>query len=185
MELPFNIPELNPDQWSLATGILVGLALLLFGRRLYWLMFATVWFLVAMLVTHMFLPPTQESQWWVIVPFIAGIAEAILSVFVHKTALRFFGALVGAYVGYHLLQPYVVEPWPWVGLGVGVLVGFLMVMMVFNGALILLSSLLGAMMLLEPMSASPEVRMAVTAGLVIVGCAIQTRSRPKEKKEKD
>ena len=120
-----------------------------------------------------------------IVPFLAGIAGAVLSIFVHKTALRFFGALAGAYVGYHLLQPYVVEPWPWVGLGVGVLVGFLMVMMVFNGALILLSSLLGAMVLLEPMSASPEVRMAVTAGLVLVGCMLQTRSRPKDKKEKD
>jgi hypothetical protein len=185
MDFPFKIPDLNPAQWNLVTGILVGLSLLLFGRRLYWLMFATVWFLVAMLVTTVFLPPTQESQWWLVVPFIAGIAGAILSLFVHKTALRFFGALAGAYVGYHLLQPHVVDPWPWVGLGVGVLVGFLMVMMVFNGALILLSSLLGAMLLLEPMSASPEVRMAVTAGLVIVGCAIQTRSRPKDKKEKD
>ena len=187
MDLPFSIPELNSDQISLVMGVVVGLALLLFGRRLYWLLFATVGFLMASLVTHVFLPPTQDAPWWLVVPILVGLLGAFISVFVHKTALRFFGALAGAYIGYQLLQPYVTEPWPWLGLGVGLVIGFLMVMMVFNGALILLSSLLGAMVLLEPMSASPEVRLAVTGGLVVVGCVVQTRSRPKEtnKKEED
>lgn len=185
MDLPFNIPELNPDQISLVMGVVVGLALLLCGRRLYWLLFATVAFLISSLVTHFFLPPTQDAPWWLVVPVLVGLLGAFVSIFVHKTVLRFFGALAGAYIGYQLLQQYVVEPWPWIGLGVGVLVGFLMVMMVFNGALILLSSLLGAMVLLEPMSASPEVRLAVTGGLVVVGCVVQTRSQPKETRKKE
>ena len=49
----------------------------------------------------------------------------------------------------------------------------------------LLSSLLGAMVLLEPMDAKPEIRLAVVGALMLVGCAYQSRSTSKDKKKKN
>ena len=187
MELPFQIPDINltPDQLNFAAGVAVGIALLLWGRKLYWLFFATIGFLVASLLAQWALPAEEPAWWWWLIPLAVGIIGAFLSVFLQKMVLRLGGLLTGAYLGYFLSEPFLQEPWTWVSLGVGAVVGFFLILYLFNGALILLSSLLGAMVLLEPMEAKPEIRLAVTAGLVLVGCVVQSRQPSKEKKKKE
>ena len=187
MELPFQIPEidLTPDQLNYFAGVAVGIALLLWGRKLYWLIFATIGFLVASLLTQWALPAQDAAWWWWLIPFVVGLVGAFMSVFLQKMVIRLGGVLTGAYLGYFLSEPFLQEPWPWVALGVGAVSGFFLILFVFNGALILLSSVLGAMVLLEPMDAKPEVRLAVTGALVLVGCLFQSRNRSKEKTKKD
>ena len=187
MELPFQLPDINltTEQMNFAAGVAVGIALLLWGRRLYWLFFATIGFLIASLLAQWALPGENAAWWWWMIPLFVGVIGAFLSVFLQKMVIRLGGLLTGAYLGYFLSEPFLQEPWPWVSLGVGAVLGFFMVLYLFNGALILLSSLLGAMVLLEPMDAKPEVRLAITGALVLVGCAFQSRNPPKEKKKKD
>ncbi|MBT5927767.1 MAG: DUF4203 domain-containing protein [Verrucomicrobia bacterium] len=186
MELPFQIPDVNltPDQLNFFAGVAVGVALLLWGRRLYWLFFATIGFLVASLIAQWAMP-AQDAAWWWLIPLVVGLIGAFLSVFLQKMVIRTGGVLTGAYLGYFLAEPFLQEPWPWVSLVVGALIGFFLILYLFNGALILLSSLLGAMVLLEPMEAKPEVRLAITGALVLVGCFVQSRNPPKDKKNKE
>jgi hypothetical protein len=187
MELPFQLPEVHmtPAQLNFAAGVAVGVALLLWGRRLYWLFFATIGFLVASLVTKWALPIENVEWWWQLVPLAVGIVGAFLSIFLQKLVIRLGGLLTGAYLGFFLSEPFLQDPWPWVSLAGGAVVGFFIIFYLFNGALMLLSSLLGAMVLLEPMGAKPEIRLAVVGALMLVGCAYQSRNTSKDKKKKN
>ena len=186
MELPFQLPEvqMTPAQLNFAVGVAIGVALLLWGRRLYWLFFATIGFLVASLATKWAIPIENVEWWWQLAPLAVGIVGAFLSIFLQKIVIRLGGSLTGAYLGFFLSEPFLQDPWPWVSLAGGTVVGFFMIFYLFNGALVLLSSLLGAMVLMEPMDARPDIRLAVVGALMLVGCVFQSRNTAKHKKRK-
>ena len=174
-------------EWTnLVASVLAGLTLMLIGRRLYWLFLATAGFLVTSLLTHAALPVGQDAWWWMLLPMFVGLFGAFLSIFLQKILLRLGGLMSGAYLGYFLLEPLLAYPWPWIGFVAGALIGLASILYLFNGALILLTSLLGATLLLEPMDASPEARLVVTGALTLAGCLIQKRQKAIEpRKGKD
>jgi len=135
----FEWPILNPspDQLSLIVGVLVGLALLFCGRRLYWLFVATIGFIITSVLAHALLPIPEDNAWWLALPILVGIIGAFLSVFLQKFFIRLGGLLTGAYLGYFLSAPLLEEPWPWVVLGASAVLGFFLVMQLKSTAMML------------------------------------------------
>ena len=106
MQPPFEIPFLfgiDLQPWMLFG---LGALLVLLGRRLYWLFFACVGFLLAS-VPLQYLIEVQKSHWgWQCLPLLAGILGAFLVVVIQKKVLRFAGLFSGAYLGFVIADTY-------------------------------------------------------------------------------
>ena len=87
--------------------ILIGIALLLLGRKLFWLFVAGIGFVVAMdLVLRLFAGPQAGGVALIalIVGLIAGVVCALLAIFLQQAAVGIVGFLAGGYVVLSLLN---------------------------------------------------------------------------------
>ena len=173
--LPFQMPtwhgvDLQP--WMLLG---TGLVLVLFGRRLYWLFFICVGFLLVSWPLQHLIELRQSSWWWQGLPILGGLLGAVLIVFIKKKALKIAGFCSAAYLGYAIAETYLIQPWPWVTLVISGLLGFWLILPLFNGALILLSSCLGSHLIIAQATLPKETQLAGWAFLSLVGIWLQAR----------
>ncbi len=170
----------HPLAYGLAP-LLLGLALLLAGRRLFWLFVGTIGFAVAEeLVTPLVASDSRGVA--LIVALIAGLGGAVLAIFMQKVAIGLAGALAGAYYVNVLLTA-----WPAhdaridsVVMLVGAVVGALLLLLLFKWALILFSSVAGAHLIvraLVPFGIGDEFKAGLFLGLLLVGVFVQGRPR--------
>jgi hypothetical protein len=149
-----------------------GAVLLLAGRRVYWLIVGLVGFVVGFTLAGEYL----EGPDWV--TLVAGLATGLLAsglaVFFQKIAIAVAGFLIGGLaVLWWAEQMGWGEPW-WVWV-MGLVAGFLgsyLTRTVFEVALVVLSSVLGATFVLEALQRpvdqiSPLMLILVVAGIVI------------------
>jgi hypothetical protein len=150
---------------SSVAGILVGLLLLGYGRRLYWAFVAGVGFVTGLTLGPRLLPGRPE---WLIltVALVFALAGAVLAVFAKKLIIAVIGFLAGGGIGLLLArQQGITGDVPaWVVYIVAGIVGLVLVRMLFEWALILLSSLAGAGLLV----AGVEGRVALSPGLTFL-----------------
>lgn len=174
--VPFisNLEGSITDQNKVLTLLSVagGGILLFFGRRLYWFVIAAAGFAAGTLIGHQVFPP--DPAWLIIVaPMLIGIIAAILSIFLQKLALRVTGMLAGGFLGYTIAAELIAKPWPLVGLLIGAIIGFWLVMILFDWALIMLSSLAGTALICQQAPLDREPRFILAAVLVLLGIAVQ------------
>ena len=158
--------------------IIVGAALLLFGRRLYWLLTAGVGFLLGFGLVNYFFHP--QEQWVALAAgAVAGLIGAGLVRSLERTILNIAGLVAGGAGTYILLSLLKVD-WGiyfWVAIAVAAIIGLLLMQSVFNFALIALSSYAGANLVLSGLQqAVPLTSTLITiigVGLVLMGIAIQ------------
>lgn len=159
-------------------GIPVGLLLLLFGRRLYWVFVAGIGFLTGVEVTPRLLPGQPE---WMILVAALGLAlvGAVLAIVAQTLVVALFGFLAGGGTGVLLLRTLGADgdavAWT-VFLASGV-VGILLVLALFEWGLVLLSSLAGARLIVGGVQESilPSKALALAAMIVVavVGVIVQ------------
>lgn len=164
---------------TLAAGVI----LLLAGRRVYWLLVGLVGFVLGYGLTAEFL----EGPYWLIL--IAGLAAGLLAsglaVFFQKMALTVAGFLIGGLaVLWWAGQMGWGEPW-WVwALALGAaLVGAVLTKEVFEVALMVLSSVFGATLVLEALQMPAEQLSPVFVILVAAGIVIQFFSSRRQRSE--
>lgn len=133
--------------------LILGLLLLLCGRALFWLFVAASGFVAGVsIVPYLF--PHQGELFTLLVAGILGIGGALLAIFVQKIAVALAGFAVGAYLAFELFAPFFERagfaaagmriPGEWLCFLIGGIVGAVLLMVFFNWALIILSSLYGA-----------------------------------------
>ena len=175
MQSPFKIPIIygvDPQPWMLLG---LGLLLMLFGRRLYWLFFACIGFLLGSLPLQYLIDLGKSDWWWQLVPLAAGLLSAFLVVFVKKKALRIAGLLSGAYLGYIISEAYLVQPWPLLAMLLVGLLTYWLVLPMFNGFLVVLSSCLGAHLILVQTDLPQETKLAGWGFIALVGVWLQAK----------
>lgn len=154
--------------------ILVGAALLLVGRQLYWLFVAGVGFAVAIdLVAR--LTEIQSPLLLIIIGLGAGIAGALLAVLLQRLAIAVAGFFAGGYVTLALLDLVELRApaLGWILALVGAVVGVVLTLVLFEWALIILSSMAGAGVIVQTLDLRRLVTMVVFAILLAIGIAIQ------------
>lgn len=184
--------NLDAEQYA-ALG--AGLALLIFGRRLYWLAVGGLGAVLAVLLADQ-LGQGLDPQLRLIIAGVAGIAGALFALAAQKTALLFAGVVLGG-LGFGAAA-YVVttdflhqDPsgWPFVAGAIGAFFGLLFARMLFDGALIVVSSAVGAMLLIQGLSAawllSPSHEALGALGLFAIGLAAQTGRKRKRRLDDD
>jgi hypothetical protein len=162
------------ETWILAG---VGVVLLLFGRKLFWLVVALAGAVFAYRLAETFLDPGQSALW---VAVLAGLAGAFLAVMIQKLAIRVVGFLLGFGATAWLFDAGVAGlHWPEPGglallaLVVGGLLGALLAGWLFRVALVLLSSLVGASLILGAVPVEGWVEALAFAVLAVIGVVVQ------------
>ncbi len=175
--------------WSSITviNILIGIILLTLGRKLFWLFVGFIGFAVgfhyAASVWNL------QSQLFLIgLAVLTGIIGAVVAVFFQKIAVGLAGFAGGGYITLNLINLLGVrmDQLIWLPYLIGGIIGMLLLFFIFDWALILISSLAGASMIIQALSLNPRMEFGLYLALVTLGIVIQTvlyrkSPSPKEK----
>jgi hypothetical protein len=156
---------------TLALGIL----LLLFGRRAFWIFVAVVGFIAGLTFATMFLHGQPELV-ILLIAIVAGVIGAILAIMLEWLAILIAGFLAGGYLATSLAVTLgmTVASGNWVIYIIGGIIGLILVVALFDWAIIILSVLLGTEIIMTFLSASVSAYYwLVFLGLVIVGLVVQ------------
>lgn len=132
-------------------NLLVGIAALLLGRKLYWLFIGVAGFALGVTLTTRLLGDRAVDWVILVVGLVIGLIGALIAIFLQRIAVGLAGFLAGAYLVVTLLDTLSVESnvLSWVLLFVGGIIGALIAAVLFDWALIILSSLTGASLIVQ------------------------------------
>jgi hypothetical protein len=157
-------------------GILIGTSMIFFGRRLFWLFVGAAGFIFGIHVARLLLHGQPE---WAVVALAlsAGLLGAFLAIFLQRSAIAAAGFVLGAYVLSWFVgrQGWETEHLYWIMVLVGGIAGLLLVSVLFDWALIILSSVSGAILIVEPLDlhGGMPVRLLLGSLLIAAGIGIQ------------
>lgn len=170
--------EIILEPWVQAV---IGLVLVFAGRRLFWLFVGTVGFFFVFSLT---IDQWQDPRWALAAAIGFGILGALVAVFLQKIAIILAGLVVGAWASLWLLELYEVDPGTlqWFIVAVSSILAGILASWLFEIALIVLSSAAGAVLLADVGNLDPNPSLAVFVVVTLLGIAIQSAGRKKNKK---
>lgn len=165
-------------------NILVGLAVLFFGRRLFWLFVGCVGFIAGFEIAGGALAGRPE---WVILAIALGVGVlgAIASIFLQRIFIIVAGFFAGGYC-LSTLAPAALhltgEATVWITFAVGGLLGAFLTAALLDPALIIMSSLAGATAVSQNVPLQPPVQTVLFVVLLVLGIAVQVGQYTRETK---
>jgi hypothetical protein len=163
---------------------LLGVVLLFFGRKLFWLCVAAIGFAAGLEVApHLFHQPSSLLA--LLLALFLGLLGALLAVFLQKIAIAVAGFLTGGKLATAIGAAFFTHHGSYVSITflIGGIIGALLLLSLFDWALIILSSIIGAH-LLQAAVALPPVGSAIlfvilaAGGMIIQGSVKKDRRRP-------
>ena len=155
-------------------SVLIGVALLLFGRRLFWLLVAAVGFAAGVQLAPSLVH--EPSQLLVITAaLVLGFVGALLALFLQKFAVAIVGFVAGGRLAVAIMAAFVVQHETTFALTflIGGIIGGLLFLLLFDWALIFLSSMVGAYLIMSAVTL-PQVGAAIAfIVLTIIGVIVQ------------
>lgn len=160
-----------------------GLALLLAGRRIFWLVLGVLGFLFGFDFATQVLGLDSRGL-GLLIALLAGVVGVFVAVFIQRLAVGVAGFLVGGYLTLTVLGSEVTS------LAASDLVAFILggifaaflAVWLFEAALILLSSVAGAALVSGMADLQPEGTSLAFFLLVVVGLAVQAGIGPKRRR---
>jgi len=156
--------------------ILAGIGLLVFGRKLFWLFVGLIGFLWGIHVATLFFP--GQPEWIVLaIALMAGVLGALIAVFLQWLAVGLAGFLAGGYIAARLfyILGLTTGSMYWVLLLIGGIIGLILIIILFDWALIILSSLVGAGLIAESVPLAHSGALILFFVLAIAGILVQSR----------
>ncbi|MEK6571181.1 MAG: hypothetical protein AABZ61_07420 [Bacteroidota bacterium] len=167
--------------------ILVGLCLLVLGRKLFWLFVGVIGFLAALSLSGQTLHGQPQPA--VIITAIGiGLVGALLALFLQKVAIALAGFAAGGYITFILRDTlgWGSLQYPWLPILIGAILGAVLLSMLFEWALIILSSLIGSYLITQDLGFGSRVTLTLFIVIAISGIVIQAGAmRKKRHKRKD
>jgi len=162
--------------------IVIGLLLLIFGRRIYWLSVGAIGFALGFYLAPRFLG-TEPAWLTLVVALFAGIVCALLVFFLQRLAIGFVGFLAGGYLIVAILDAVKVNAgnYYWIAIIIGGIIGAIFITVLFDWTLIIISSLIGAWMIAQnlPVPLEQPIPFVIFVLLSLVGVVIQAGMREK------
>jgi hypothetical protein len=167
-----------PANLSLAVfEALIGVIVLFFGRKLFWLCVAAVGFAAGVeIAPHLVHEPSPLLALTVAV--VLGLIGALLALFLQKIAIAVLGFLAGGKLAGAIAAAFFVQyaqHSTFIFLAGGV-VGAILLLVLFDWALIVVSSLIGAHLIQSAIVLPPSGSTIVFIGLTIIGILVQAAS---------
>ena len=163
-----------------ATRLLLGVLLLLLGRRLFWLFVGAVGFVAGLRLSEHLLPGKPDDV-VIVFSLVVGLIAAVLAVVLRRIALAAAGFLAGGYLLMQLLAAAgqaapgpTGDLAPWVVFAVGGLIGAVLMNVLFDWTLIILSAVGGAALICECVhNVNGQIITAIFTALAILGVLAQ------------
>ena len=159
----------------LILNILIGLVVLLAGRQLFWFFVGAAGFLAGLVLTTRFLD--LQPQWLVVlIAIVIGIIGALLAVFLQRLVVGIAGFFAGASATSLLLDTLnmnLAESVELILLIIAGIIAAILVAVLFDWALIFLSSLTGASLIIQALTLEPVIERLVFLGLFVLGFLVQ------------
>lgn len=158
--------------------ILVGIAVLIAGRKLFWLFVGVVGFLVGLSLAFQLLANQPTWLTW-LAAVLLGLVGIVIAIFLQTAAIGLAGFFVGGYALAWLSQQFSLDmgQWVWLVFVIGGVIGVLLAIYLFDAALIILSALAGASLIVQALTFEPLVTVILFVVLVVLGILIQTSTR--------
>lgn len=156
--------------------ILAGIGLLVFGRKLFWLFVGLIGFAAGIHLATRFFP--GQPEWMVLaIALVAGVLGALLALFLQWLAIGLAGFLAGAYIVVRVLHVSGLgtSGINWILFLIGGIIGLILMIVLFDWALIILSSLVGAGLITENVHVAHSSGLLLFIVLVIAGVVVQSR----------
>jgi hypothetical protein len=158
--------------------------LLTLGRKLFWLFVGCIGFAAGFHYAPLWWP-VRSDLILLVLALITGILGAILAIFFQKVAVALAGFAAGSYIAVNVISLF---GWtagsliwlPYVG---GGLIGAIILFIVFDWALIILSSFAGSSVIVQSIELGPWFEIWVFFGLIVIGFAIQFAMKLSEQRE--
>jgi uncharacterized protein DUF4203 len=155
-------------------NILVGAALLFFGRRLFWLFVVVVGFVVGtMLATEWF--GGKADSVTLLVVLLVGVIGALLSIVLQRLVVGIAGFLAGGYVLHALAVSLNYQSIAWIAFLLGGVIGAILVAAIFDWALIVLSALTGATVIAQNVPLDKPISAFLYIVVLVLGIVVQAR----------
>jgi len=155
-------------------SVLIGVIVLFFGRRLFWLCVAAVGFAAGVeFAPHLMHEPTQALQLSIAIVF--GFIGALLALFLQKVAIAVAGFLAGGKLAMALIGAFIAEGarYPGITFIVGGIIGMILLLVLFDWALIVMSALVGAYLIGHTIVLPPTGATLLFVGLAAIGIIVQ------------
>ena len=158
-------------------GALIGVVVLFFGRKLFWLFVAAVGFAagveVAPLLVHEPSPVLALTF-----ALVLGFIGALLAIFLQKIAVAVVGFLAGGKLANAIAAAFFVHQTGYSGIIflVGGIIGALLLLMVFDWALIVLSAVVGAHLIQNALMLPQSGSTILFVALAVIGIIVQAAS---------
>ena len=152
----------------------IGALVLLFGRKLFWLCVAAIGFAAGVtLAAQIVNEPTPLLQ--LSFAILLGFIGALLALFVQKLAIGLVGFIAGGRFAVGLAATFVAQyaSHYWLIFVIGGLIGTVLLLMLFDWALILVSSLIGAHLITSAIALPPTGEILLFSALVLFGMLVQ------------
>ena len=167
-------------------NVLIGIALLLFGRKLFWLFVGCIGFVVGAKFAG---DALQGQPEWLILLIALGVGllGAIVSIFLQRLLIGIAGFFAGGYCLSTLAAGTLHAKYagiPWIAFGVGGLLGVLLTMVLLDPALIIMSSLAGATTVSQNVPLDSSAKSFLFVVLLIFGIVVQTGHYARETKSR-
>jgi hypothetical protein len=155
-------------------NVVGGALLLALGRKIFWFFVAALGFFAGFeLATRTF----HVSPLWVaiLIGVAVGLVGALLATFAQKLVIGIAGFLAGAFIVSRLMPQLgtQAQSWSWVIILIGGVIGAILMYVIFEWALMILSSAAGAMLVVEGLNLAGMVAIIVGIVLFVIGIAIQ------------
>lgn len=165
--------------------IVLGIILLMLGRKLFWLFAGGVAFIFGLKYASLFLGSYYSSHSGLIFALVLAIVGIVLAFIMQKIGLTIAGCVAGGYVALNIVKELGIKTgWmPWILFLIGAVLGVIFVSVLFNWSLIILSSLIGTFLIIETTSFSLPVTKVLFILLLIIGILTQASQSNKKRKE--
>jgi hypothetical protein len=167
-----------PIHFSVAiVGALIGLVILFFGRKLFWLCVAAVGFAAGVeIAPHLVNQPSPLLA--LTVALVLGVIGALLALFLQKVAIAVLGFLAGGKLAGAIAAAFLVQytHYSTIIFLVGGVIGAILLLVLFDWALIVVSSLIGAHLIQSAIVLPPSGSTIVFIALAIIGILVQAAS---------
>jgi hypothetical protein len=163
---------------------LIGAVILFFGRKLFWLCIAAVGFAAGSeLATHFMHQPTPLMA--LTIALVLGFIGALIALFLQKMAIAIAGFLAGGKLATAIVAAFFVNltPYYWITFVIGGIIGAILLLALFDWALIFFSAIVGAYLIQSaitlPSTGSAILFIALAAvGFFVQAAAIRKTSSP-------
>jgi len=153
----------------------LGLLIILFGRKLFWLFVGFTGFFVGFDLVQQIWGEDPGST-AILVAFVIGILGVVVAVFAQRLAITVAGFIGGGYLTFQLLGALGTTSGQviLVGTFVGAVIGAVIVGGLVDYALIVFSSVVGALAIFHEITLGPPLNLILGVVLAMLGIIVQT-----------